>query len=381
MDRNRVISQVLLLLSWYLLPILCMGSNLVGTSFYSYGISKNEKITFVNDSICIYKQEWDSCVLVERPYHYADTFLYYRCGIIDNEDYTIEKIVIKNNHLPLIQKPLAVPIDKVLYQQMYFDIPKVAMFFDISSRNIIIGEMRRSRYYMWDMPSYRGKKNKIANAYAVLFNIDSDTLFIYDNKIVRFNSTNILLYSPESYKEDKGGVFSTLMAQEMNSYEYQKYCYSNGFIESPFLSKDNLIGHRFYCSNMDDKEESLFFINDSCCEFLQNNEHPATINYSIKNNLIILHIPDKSGSNCFIADTLAYNGGFIFYSKVCHLEDQYTELQIRCFHERKGIVKKSKHIRRWVTTNEEQARHKSYDYPEYAFFNHICHNTYIPINW
>ena len=145
MDRNRVISQVLLLLSWYLLPILCMGSNLVGTSFYSYGISKNEKITFVNDSICIYKQEWDSCVLVERPYHYADTFLYYRCGIIDNEDYTIEKIVIKNNHLPLIQKPLAVPIDKVLYQQMYFDIPKVAMFFDISSRNIIIGEMWKEK--------------------------------------------------------------------------------------------------------------------------------------------------------------------------------------------------------------------------------------------
>ena len=116
-------------------------------------------------------------------------------------------------------------------------------------------------------------------------------------------------------------------------------------------------------------------LNECRIQLLQNNEHPATINYSIKNNLIILHIPDKSGSNCFIADTLAYNGGFIFYSKVCHLEDQYTELQIRCFHERKGIVKKSKHIRRWVTTNEEQARHKSYDYPEYAFFNHICHNS------
>lgn len=359
--------------------IKCVGGTFVGTTFYSYGICKNEKMMFINDSICIYQQEWDSCVMVERPYHYADTFLYYRCGIIDNEDYTIEKIVIKNNHLPLIQKPLAVPIDKVLYQQMYFGLPKVAKFFDISSKNIIIGEMRRSRYFMWDMPSYSGKKTKIANAYAVLFNIDTDTIFVYDNKIVRFNSTNILLYSPESLNEDKGGVYSTLITQERNSYEYQKYCYSTGLIEYPHLSKDDLIGHCFYCSNKKDKEESLFFINDSCCKLSQNNnESPVTLKYTIKNNLIILRRSVKGLSN-HLADTLAYNSGFIFYSKVNCVEEQYAELQIRCFHERKDSVKKSKRF--WGTTYEAQARHRSYEYPEYALFNHICYNTYIPINW
>ena len=168
--------------------------------------------------------------------------------------------------------------------------------------------------------------------------------------------------------------------KERNSYEYQKYCYSNGLIDSPYLSKDDLIGHCFYCLNMEDKEESLFFINDSCCTFSQNNnESPITVNYTIKNNLILLQRPDNILSNAFITDTLAYNSGFIFYSTVYRLEDQYTELQIRCFHERKGNVKESKRV--WVTTNEAQAHHRSYDYPEYALFSHICYNTYIPINW
>ena len=68
---------------------------LTGSRFYSYGLYKNECLSFINDSICIYKQEWDADIL-KGSYQYVDTFIYYRINPTKHQQKKVDRWVIKN---------------------------------------------------------------------------------------------------------------------------------------------------------------------------------------------------------------------------------------------------------------------------------------------
>lgn len=367
-------------------PVLGIGMP-IDSTFCSFGIHKTEELTFLNDSICVYKQIWDSSVF-DGMHNYIDTFLYSSCGYQYNMGSRIEKFIIKTTSEDTSDKNYSVPIDEKYYKIMDIQIPRTVLFYDINTGSILSGELRRSRYNMWDMPRYTGKKSKLSMAYATLFNIAMDTIYLYDNHVLRFGFSNILLYSQAimdniTFNSDSIGSLSKgLLEQERQCYEYQMHCKQSDRAPLPRLDKTDLIGRYFYSYSQNHLQQSttaqiLYFTEDSC--YVNKNEQITSFSYQLKNNLIVLKNFDNVTTENVVADTLAYNSGFIFYAKSHYIvESDIYALSIRVFHE----IKPSNHPlpRHWRDKSNNRKHIMHYTYPEYKTFNQICLDTYIPIN-
>lgn len=338
--------------------------------FYSYGINKTEDFCFINDSMCVYIQKWGSCVPQEFQIC-VDTF-YYQQYISPDTPLTNDsmmKFVITNrvsSHLPLKE-----PIDERLFQSLNFKIPRSIVYED-KYLNITVGAIsRRCRYDVWDIPMGHYDKKLICNNYAVKFNIQSDTLILYDKQVLRFCSTEELLYTKECLQKNSISKYSYVtnffIAQEKMSYEYNRYLYFTGQYTIPTLNINDIIDKRFYYSSIYlNEEESLYFCDSSCCIY-QSQKDSGTYSYEIKDNFIVLH----KYSN----DTLAYNNGFIFYAQFI---DNKRGLEIKTFHER---IKRKKYDRGKKLHRLSKSIINKELYLDYADFERICFDTYIPLNY
>ena len=352
--------------------------DLVGLEFFSHGIHKTESLFFIDDSLCVYKQMWDNG-LFEETSQYADTFVYTDIG---SPQKGINNVIIHTTNLR-DSVSWQRPINNKYYQIMNIRIPKTIWYFDREADIMLYGKNRRSNYDMWDMPVYPGKKSFLADSYAILFNIATDTLWICDNQVVRFNSTNIKLYSPDTLCTQSQTSLSIptqmWLSEKLESYEYKRYRYFMDKDSVSKIEKDMLIGQMFYYDSPKNRDETLFFVNDSCCLYRRYYDSIAqNYFYEIKNNQIIIKrmTLDNMNTNSINTDTLVYNNGFIFYSKIELFDFSLSEfvLNTKIFHQH-NINQSSTH---GLKGNLFQRKRKYY--PEYDDFSNISYNTYIPIN-
>lgn len=362
-------------------PHICAG-NLIGVNFYSSGIYKTESLTFLNDSMCVYEQTWEpNCF--EGIHQYIDTFIYNHCGYAELYQENVEKIFIRLASSSDFHTPLKTPVDKRFYQMLDVQIPKTVLLTDIYTGLTVVGMHRRCRYNMWDIPSYPGKKSTLAEAYANLYNITTDTLWIYNNSVIRFNSTNTLLYSLEVLENAKENdmefpLTQGLLNQERTSYEYQRYCYVTGKKEVPVLDINDLSGHVFHYSYLNN-EETLRFVNDSSGVYRQK-DNEIQYSYKIDNNLIVIRYYDSILSRQYIIDTLAYNDGFIFYAKINFTKPDTSNrfIWIKAFQEREhDLSSPDDSQKRKISCGKNK---RKYCADVYKNFKSICFDTYIPIN-
>lgn len=378
-NKFKYSARYLLLLFLTVINISVYAHLLSDVKFSSFGIHKTEELIFISDSICLYKQTWDS-IFEKGPYQYTDTFLYHYYDTIEiYGGNRIERIVIKNiNTSKLIKNPKR-PINEDFHYIMDFSLPKYIPFWDVNESFILLGKMRRSQYNMWDI-NYPGKKTRLSTAYALLYTINNDTLNVYDNKVIYMNNNGVLLYASDSLesilRERIQSVTESSVITAINSYEYQRYCYHKKWMNLSLLNTDSLNGHTFSYIHLNDNDsilkETLEFTKDDCI-YKQDNDNKILYAYDIKDGLIILKNKDDIDvtSNKENIETLAYNDGFIFYAKL----DTNRVLNIKVFREDKEKPKLRRN-KKWKIFNPQ---HKTY--PLFEKFDSICYETYIPINF
>lgn len=393
-DKKYPLNNLYYRLFLFLIELfLCMhveSETLSGYQFHSYGIHKEEEVTFLDDTLCVYKQTWDSGFFQGKLQH-IDTFLYK----IENEPEDIEncsakKISIQKIGVLTTDVNKEYPISKQFYHTMDVVMPRTIFFADINSHLLFTGAPRRSTYHMFDTPLYNGEKTKLSDMYALVFDISRDTILMYDKQTICFASNHIKLFSQEIWTDHIQDFYSPTIRSKFfclwGSYEYQRYCAVKRKILRPLLRKEDIKGSTFYYYRIDMfkknslQEESLHFLDDSCCIF-QDQQQKTYCKYEIIDNLIVLKYLNNLQQYTTIADTLAYNNGFIFYAKIgsIHPADSAEVLEIKTFHKKKeGAVKGC--ANKWKIFDPKFEK-LPYTYPEYQKFDSICYNTYIPINF
>ena len=358
--------------------------HLSGLQFRSFGMYKTEKLMFINDSLCVYKQKWDS-VFPDNTYQYLDTFVYKYCDtIISVTTDRIERITIRNVNSSKSVSNQREPINEEFYNKINFGIPRSILFPDLNTKCFFTAPLRRSQYNMWDMPRYSGKKTKFALSEGLLYNIAYDTLYLYDSKVVSFSYSLNSLFASDTLEglinDSNQFVTNQEIYTTLNSYEYQRYAYYKHRKNVNQLNLDSLIGRIFYYYEYDFKDavlkESLHFLNKKYCVCSQIDKNKTcTCRYEIKDNLIVLENPITIDSNQIKLDTLAYNQRFIFYAQN-KVSSNSRIIDVKVFHE---IVEQplKRQNKGWLWVEKKK---RYYTFPEYEYFDKITFDTYIPIN-
>ena len=323
-----------------------------------------ESLTFVNDSICVYKHARFS--QKGQSYLHIDTC---RWEYVGNH-----RLVLRNINYNVS----FTPIDSNFKANMNF-------LYDICPKWYNIEDEEFYNYVAYRYPYFLNRKMSSVHAgitfytmYAVPYTITCDTISVANgyclgmakNKIDNANPAFFLTDKKQKNKliEDfqRWSIDYTENHFFTNTYEYRNY-YTN-CRKKVHLDRYKLRGRLFTCLVDSFSKESVRFINDTTCivssfsrDEVTSSYMPKfsdTCRYTIQNNLIAIDF----SHNGWPSDTLSYSNGILFYSKV--YKDYGGKEGMT--HLVKPFISETK---RWKNRNDS--------------INHIMHSylkVYVPIN-